>query len=1206
MTKNPDTVGTSLNQKVLSNRLSQLSAVNAIDAAVVTETRRQAELINNKMHALRKASLPEIARKLQFYSPEPGVILCNAEATALFNLAHFGHIEASGLTATNTPSKPFARVYAELDNLARSLYKDGEIDAANNVWAFAQLHSQAERSSEFRDVVLAIFDPEAPVYCQHTLQEEMEHRDDVRTRRVLVDIDGINYLQLQQTPSMKLTPSLHMIPPPKNWMRLKIFQGALNTMKSGPYRNKTTGQWYAEIIAKSLRYDGELELNITPKERIAIVKYYVKHIIREQIRPEDLMVLRTHNSGRSRELQEIYAKEYERKYPNAAQRAGVGKSAVADDSLRKIWREWVGENVPATPIPAQYVAQVSVSQAKGKPQTVITTPKLPQRLTMRIIRDDGQYLQTPNNPEVKLSEEDIQAIQSSNDVDRVWMEDAIYAANISKRSLSSDKYNLDLTPLPNKFDFAKDFADLPKMSSLLPTSKISPSTAFKEGAKLSWGIWKSKTALRASADLSALRQGARLWSSQKLFFKELNEEGRQAVAINQQLDKDIAKWTRMIAKAKEDLATGTPLEWEIKAQKGITRAGVERAIERWQRSAEDAEARKIKITRAMRDIRISTLLGHQLGAIHLGAKAENWTGNITTRLGQFPGAKYLKGKTGGVIPGMRWYAETTWNHPNYKFFKNELGLDFGGLVKPEVGFEVANGFNTGKVFIKEYAIRPVGSGANMVPDLKVLNQIRKNNPEREVTVTYDAKQKIFIASVERVKIDNQDKDVPMTFDWRTYGEGTTQLSEIFGKGIFSRVPFINSKYGKRTMKRALASKDWQNIAGWVANRARQKNPVTAVIQMSENSYGTSLGWLRFKAMQERLKDLTVSFAMEGKSTDLQSPEFLDALREAARFINMASGSYKAKSDTKVGKFVENFVRPALSKILFSFNFTASAPGFWNPRTLLNAPKYVRASMVQGWIQRAAFLGTMLSLLNYFTDAEFTYDDPSDMGFLKLKIGPKTVDITSGDSKFLIAMARTAQLFGDWAFPPKKGLYDTKKDSTLLDVLSNTMRLWTRYFLLSANPQVQDIYAGLANKTVMGDPTTFREHFLKTWLPLTAEAALESLSTDMSAWSTLVEFYGGNVNELATIQGVEAQRRKDWIANRGDRERQERVDAQWAAKLQYMQREQDRLRKYKDKPWILERLWKGIVEGPAPSGVLGETDNQVSEPTMNFSEKDKNQ
>lgn len=1108
---------------------------------------------------------------------EDGVIAVNTEGMSFINFVLYDNpIVANGLYAFGG-RRDGSSLIERLEDTSRHLEysltnakemgltptKIAETRAMKQIVDGLYADVQAARaSSPFADVVIIRDSPNAPLATWAVLQEELGHRADFRTRMpesVPGDAEGLR-LAFDVDTMMK-TPG---------------FSKAFDNLRKTSYGAYSKNAIASEVVAKAFRPDAETELGITSDERWGIIGAYSRFLVDNGVTPDFVHRNFSRISSRADEFTKLYAEQYERKYPPGTKRRRQVATSVDDAGIQRIWRERRGAYEGATPVPAEYKPKYSTRKTKEGTEVVISTPRLKGREIERVVRADGQYLRTPKGPEIKLNREEIHAIQTAPYEGRYTIEDLIYTTNVSKSkgevTIGGKKYTFQGGELAS-------LTKPPIQRVVVQNIARGLSMTARGGWMVTKGVWDfwggTKRQVVASTDLSSFRQTAKLIAGSKPVIRVLKESGREAMRINKALDKEIAQIDRQLANIDAALLDPARLQ-----ALGVTRNTALSLRDQLADKKKEFAKNKIVIDKSMTELQFRLLLTSHIGATLGGLKREGWGEGAVSKMPALARKQFAQ--FGGKIPGAADYEAAMHNDPNYELFK-KIGIDYGAATRPEPGMEVTNGWNTGRVVL-DVTTRRV-----QVPKLDA------NGNRVDVWQEYKVETK-------NVLLPNG-KKVPLTSDWRVTGATASTSNDLFGKGLFGLAPIFESHYGKRTLKEALASKNPVNIVGYFANRLRSKNPLALGILMSQQSYDTSIAWVRHKEMTARLEDLRAKYALEGKDI----LDDYEALRRTAEFINRSSGSFSGDPNTPVGRALNKFVIPAGNQFMFSARWQASNMSQFALAQYFSdkVPYHVRMATIGSMLQRTGLFALFMTMMGLLTDVDIVAKNPADPGFARIRIPGYSIDVSFGVVRLMIMGARfidDTMNYINWNYPdwagnavkltsgaigfqalkdvdfkfddPFEAEYPGQKIRKPTHPLSALKWRLEDFLIKAADPRTQDILAGVRGKTALGSPTSFWEHFFSTWTPLSADAIITALTVP-GAWASysMLDIIGVQATELETPEAILDLRNADMekFKDAPEEERAEREKA-WEDRYNFAVREDER-RRFPDNPANSKSWWR---------------------------------
>ena len=938
-----------------------------------------------------------------------------------------------------------AKVQSQMDTLARL---KADVAAARD-------------SSPYRDFVNIWNPPGAPYTAAITVQEELTHRADFRSRHAATQVSELNYDSLA---AVKL--------PADKFKKLDAWKPAVQQLKDHGYPVSKEDWLTFEMVAKSFRSDYEEHLGISDTQRWDIIETYATVLAEAGITPETVTANFRDIGPYNQQFIDAYEKHYERANPGVYERRREGglnvtprRSSELRQERAKAYEKYLGN-------PTQYRPEYSIRKTgKGDEELVITTPQLKDRKVEYVSRADGDYLRSPNHPEVKLTPKEIDAIAMTDTVARPALEDAIYVGYLqnmpaqvkikgSLRTLYPPTIASRVQQVRRVEQGIKDIAAA--LQALAPTSgpggvavavgKQAGVTAFK--------IWRTKRSVRASLDLSGLRQATKMIAAHKPYRRVLTEQGRIANAINEGILKEQTKIWDEIRLIDEALAD--PMAMRKKGYKHT-----DDTLNQWRLKAlqeiDDLNKGRVEIDKKMTEIKFTFLLANWVEAT-FGSLTRSGLGKDT--LPDNPVAKRLLRRYGGHIPGEKFFHDAMHADPNYDAFA-KAGLEYGTAQKVKDGMEVTDGWNTGRVFT----------------DIQTV-MVAKPETLADGTVTMVPRPEEIKTLMVRTK---RGKEVPLTEEWTPIGFDTGTYHDMHGYSFLSKQPIFESKFGKRTLKEALDSKDPENVAGYFAAKSRQT--LAKPFTMTQAAYDTGLAYVRHRAMQDLYEEALAYHVLKGKPFNKSL-----VLEKLAERVNRLTGTFSGDRNTVAG-VIANALLPVLNIPMFSSRWQASNFAFFAPKQygVFGAPSELAwvYKTNRGQSYRLALTMLMiLGLVDQFFNLTINYDDPTDAGFLRIPLKDRSIDIGAGLFKVAIFLARNAEIAYKWhqdiweARPYPQPPAPPKSPGTY--ALNSSVN----YFAKTLSPEAQDLYVYLNNETVLGEPANFWDHFIKTWGPITAQNTIE--------------------------------------------------------------------------------------------------------------------
>ena len=1034
----------------------------------------------NALAAAAAASpdIPSLVDKMQWEVLPEGLVVGNEQTLLMINALMFDNPMASaGFYMPSGAARDWRDRGGRHGAILHSLEANPKTRAlAEKFRDFTEAMEKARLSTPFNDLVFIGDVKTAPYQTAITFQEELAHRADFRA--------AMGLTMLKNDPKFNVGVIKSYAP----LTSLPAFQKAVDKIRKGGYQGGLE-VLMPEIVAKSFRSDGPQVLGITNKERWDIIEKYAELLGTAGITPESLALYFGDVSPAAQEFIKIYEDKFTSQNPPGTRlkRSGntdyiAGSPEQIRQSRTEAYQKYLGN-------PAKYEPQFSVKTTGKGDEVVITTPQLKDRKVEYVVRGDGHFLRSPNHPEVKLSQEEINAIAFAPTVQRPGLEDLIYVHNLQatpiKLGTGKTAKNILLQPFADYSPFVnKEFS-----KAMQPVKdfiqKEGPAGALVKGVGkavfIGWRVWRTKRSIRANIDISAGRQASKAIFTSTKPYRALDAVGEEAMAINDGIRAEIGKVFDELAVVTKALA-----DPKQRAAKKQSEELLEQERNRLMNRIMDLQGQIRTIDKSMTEIRL------------------NWTGGSWARA-MFGSLASTEGFTvgGKKFRGSSDFLAEMHNDPLYDVFEKNL-LQYGAASKPREGQIVANYWNTGELVTEQRTIKAV------VPELLKNGKI-VDVPKSE---TYE---------VLVVRLRNG-KTVEFTNDWRLVGEDLGASHDIHGYSFLNRVPIFESQYGKRTLKEALASKDAKNITGYFLARARQI-PAKPFV-MFQDAFDMSLAYLRHHLLKHGVQEMRAKHALEGTTFNPDAE-----LPLMAQLINYLSGTTKAKPGALTERLMPLINIPMFSGRWTGSNFALINPALYvgGPRTLRHINKWKRGHVYRGML----FYGMMLMMADRFLDLTVDYEDATHPGWLKIQTDRYgSFDILPGFTKVLILAARNAEAVHDYY----RGVYKVHKGRVQppKDPLSTALDTSGRFISLALSPEASDIYVGLRGETVLGKPTNFTSHFLKTWGPITLTEAAEDYMNhgwgDMEKF--LADFIGVQRNKITPPDRIQKEMLEDLLVPDG--------------------------------------------------------------------------
>jgi len=426
---------------------------------------------------------------------------------------------------------------ASLDVLSASLRSKGLTREANYLMGLAEAFRTT--ASMHGDVVLSVNDSRVPEISKVTLQEELAHRADIRSRFGLGTDAAV--LRASWTPEQ----AAKLLANP-------AVQKAMRNI-SPRYKGRNKEQLLTEVIAKALRDDAVTELNITPQERVDIINDYITHLADKGVTVADVRNRFADISANADDFINQYEQRTGRKdiatSGDTGTKAGAGGTQGAGTTRGGGAKDGgpAGDGQPDSGSGGRAAAD----PGKNEKQVSEPIPELGYRGYQRIQRDGKEYLRSENNPEYEVPTEWLNMLARARGLDKKYVEQAAYVSLFRQndKGWTDDEGNVipALKTLYKKgtYIFEGDFSsDLQR--------RVSAGT---EGL---WGMFSMTRSLMSSGDISTIgRQGWRLIVMGRRWTKELTEEGKAALAAGQPIKRHSVATT---AKNIVNRALGRPIE----------------------------------------------------------------------------------------------------------------------------------------------------------------------------------------------------------------------------------------------------------------------------------------------------------------------------------------------------------------------------------------------------------------------------------------------------------------------------------------------------------------------------------------------------------------------------------------------------------------------------------------------------------------------
>jgi ketosteroid isomerase-like protein len=1181
-----------------------------------------------------------------------------------------------------------ARTPEFLAEIAKQMWLLNKPVVGDQIMKFAVAVADADNT--YGEFILGHIDPEFDLVTKFSLQEEELHAKDFAAR---------GYEPLSEL--TKLQDFMNS--------RSNAFTKAGLRLMFGHYRGAPPEVIAAEVIAKSLREDSQRVLKLTKPEVTEIFHTYAKYLVSKGGNPKDVM---NQFTGQHPDLDAMVKdwNDFVAANPTGAMVAqpyinkGKGKTNAKSNRQPNIVKNVVGGKetfrfsdaslsairggraekggVPVGEKPIPLLREVS-RPPKGTEEKIISKASEPNRAMERVERNGVQYLRTPNNPEYRLTKEEIDSLDSMPLSLLAAAEDFIYAAKFADDVPKGTETPYFRSRI-GRFSFGRRGPSgrpeklVPYKKPNLAEKALQPENFSALFSGMSWGVaatWElsglAKSTL-SSGDISYL--GRQAWlllttlpSSQRRLTPAAQYRLSQGMTIFEDFGANESHWIApgMI----EDVYTGA---WTFRLnKKGFNTANLIKRLG----LAKDAFTTVPSIYKVPAAWRAFFDKSNE-SFIKAGMAPRSVYKGFTTWLNSSAWMDLRK---------------QTQDLPDFDLLV-EYGAEVGDLRKPKPGDIVHNTFVYGKTFERKLTIPKQRLSANgkyideagrvtVVGPLsvKVEGPIVKGDmvtpkPRRErnlttneVTIDFSDRRKGIVfedtdgtlkvlyrtdgrapgygdialnklgniaPANPRTRIDSSvdrwSKEHYADESWMPYQTGTDRYSGTSGREAYpSALAGLAPMFGKVEVTRP-GEQQMRELWNKIAPPLEMTRKILFTLQRrSARQFETVLINMRMQAMQDLLNEMRVTAALEGRQVSITEAQGM--VRALETIFNLQSGQYSqalsrdlaplvgttptAKSIDPVVQAIARTlggrlspaqlmeVRRTLLKLrgrsvtsaeikavvdtinlatkyvnlpkdivkygnlaLFSTRLSAaSIRQIADVGLASRLPSTIRGKVYGGYLRAIGAFAAILLALGYYADARIIYDDPTDPGFLKVRIGDQSYDFSGGLLQFITLFARTGDILYDEFFMSNKEKLIKQatgeaRDKNNWDAL---MGLWGRFARKKFGPAVSFIMNGMSKKTVMGEPTTWGKEWARMWTPITWSQMNEVYEHDgyRGLIGTLAESGGFGTTHLPGAEFfagkiLEAQRDPELIRNP---EFQAQVINQLVNMMEYATREETKRR-----------------------------------------------
>lgn len=296
-----------------------------------------------------------------------------------------------------------------------------------------------------------------------------------------------------------------------------------------------------------------------------------------------------------------------------------------------------------------------------------------------------------------------------------------------------------------------------------------------------------------------------------------------------------------------------------------------------------------------------------------------------------------------------------------------------------------------------------------------------------------------------------------------------------------------------------------------------------------------------------------------------------------------------------------------NRLLFSTRLMASSIQLVrNPILAAALPKPVRRMAYGGMLRALGVVATILTVLAMVFDAKIVYDDPTDPGFIRARIGDYSFDFTGGIAQYLTFFARIAFAIKDEYFmSDRERLLRNIQGKRDKDLFATLTGLTQRFVRKKASPVVGAVWSALKETNVMGEPTSWGEEIQRMYTPITWGEAKDAWEHDglYGLVSISAELAGFGTTHLPSTdyyqaRMIEDMANPDLIRNpelQGKRLKQWLDMYNYASTEEVKRKERDRIDAL-NKGWfggLVEENWKLVEAGILPQRSFPEDTEQMN-------------